>query len=683
MSRIDLSRFFVVSLVGPSGWSGGFSYKLFATLNVVRASDNAVLPGADCGISSFLRMALGNFSRTVRAHRMIKFAPQVLVVSQLSRSQMAGVKGIYQVIVPSPERPGMPDCLMWVAMDRGVVAYVHQCWSGTPDEAEASMMEHLAHGWDEVDGAVQNSGWFPLPCAALDPDALEGEISSRLWEGEGVDLIRLAESQIQTARLYLAEFLDLLDPDAIGIWRNIWRNNRGVRLHVAACNLTITDCSRRTRYRQQAFSLYPWLAAYVCPEMPVSWSMRGRSEVGRSYSGDASWSILACIDRGDELISFLSKLLDIPAPALRRTRGLNLTALFKLEPQEFLPAFRSLAQMPGWKYLNEDGDKAMLGAHYWLQRLGFSGFKEDTSRLIWASPDKTLKKLFGAQRLRYEDLEEQGEEIGSESVSLVRDFVGSLVDGVVCEYGMGRLEAQRRVKQLLSKMGPRLLLEASDRWHERMRHHSDAALLYSDDAVSWLPLINMPLIIGQRLIVELANEYELMMEGAKMQHCVGSYANQCVRNGVRVFSIGDLDGNRLSTLALCPVFESGSPEEMFMMLEDDAEGNYGANADVRQVMLDHYCYESPAGTSGRDFFYRHLEHTARRNAQPEDACLEAAEQLRIMVNGSDYLETRRRIFEESIKACATPLSNDVDPFAGEIALEVINSLVGEGFSTLG
>jgi len=571
---------------------------------------------------------------------------------------------------------------MWVAMDRGVVAYVHQCWAGTPDEAEASMMEHLAHGWDEVDGAAQSSGWFPLPFATLDPDALENEISSRLWEGDGVDLIRLAASQIQTARLYLAEFLDLLDPDAVDIWRNIRRNNKGVMLHAAAYNLTITDCPRRTRYRQQAFSLYPWLAAYVCPEMPVSWSMQCRSEDGRSYSGDACRSILACIDRGDELIPFLSRLLDIPAPALRRTRGLNLTALFKLEPQEFLTAFRALSQMPGWKYLSEDGDKAMLGAHHWMQRLGFSGFKEDTPRLMWATPTKTLNKLFGMQRLRHEDLEEQGEEIGSESVSFVRDFVGALVDGVVCEYGMGRLKAHRRVKQLLAKMGPRLLLEASDRWHERMRHHSDAALISPDDAVSWLPLINMPLIINHRLIVELANEYELMMEGAKMQHCVGSYANQCMRNGVRVFSIGDLDGNRLSTLALCPVFESGSPEEMFMMSEDDAEGLYGLSADARQVMLDHYCYESPAGISGRDFFYRHLEHTARRNAQPEDDCLEAAEQLRIMVNGSDYLETRKRIFEETIKACATPLANDVDPTAGEIALEVINSLVGKPFQHL-
>lgn len=59
--------------------------------------------------------------------------------SKIVSSPLPGVAGLYQLIAPSSENHGQHDCLMWVAMPRGVVAYVHKDWSGIRHSAEVDL----------------------------------------------------------------------------------------------------------------------------------------------------------------------------------------------------------------------------------------------------------------------------------------------------------------------------------------------------------------------------------------------------------------------------------------------------------------------------------------------------------------------------------------------------------------
>lgn len=605
------------------------------------------------------------------------------VVSQLTRSPMAGVIALFQVIVPAPERPGTWDCLMWAALDKGVVAYLSKRWAGSADEADAAILEHFCQGVDylnEVDH--EGNGWEPMVYAPLDPEILEREISSRVWDSGAVNQLKLSSAGMQTASQYLTEFVDLLHHGALDIWQNLKSNNSSVHLHAAAYNLLHTDSPRFARYRQQAFGIYPWLAAYLYHELPVSWSTPRRPDLSLAFCGNKYWAILSCIDQGRELVAYLARMLGIPASAMRRTAGLYLTVLFNLEHEEFTAILQAICAQPGYKYLTKDGDIALLATHYWMLSLGLRGLGQTSVAQLWPNPARTMRALYGAQRQTLQDLEEQKDKVETQPNSAARDYLESLTDGLVCEYDMGRLKAKRRARRLFAECGPRMLLKASDRWHEKLRRLPGQKPESPETARAWIPIITAPIRLGQRWIVELSDENELWMEGYAMQHCVGSYANQCLHNAVRVFSLMDLDGQRVSTLALCPGNGSGTLEEMFILPMDQIEGFYGVDEAQRQVMLDQFFYESSPAAIQRDFTYRQLEHSAKRNTLPSEACMDAACELRVLVNGSDYLETRGKIFEECVRANATSLSGILEPTMGELALEVMRQLLTRQFQDL-
>lgn len=61
--------------------------------------------------------------------------------------------------------------------------------------------------------------------------------------------------------------------------------------------------------------------------------------------------------------------------------------------------------------------------------------------------------------------------------------------------------------------------------------------------------IDAPFLIQDHLFVELSNREALVEEGLSMQHCVSTYPCRCAK-GTRVFSIRNLENQRLATLAL-------------------------------------------------------------------------------------------------------------------------------------
>ncbi len=56
--------------------------------------------------------------------------------------------------------------------------------------------------------------------------------------------------------------------------------------------------------------------------------------------------------------------------------------------------------------------------------------------------------------------------------------------------------------------------------------------------------------IGDYQIVPLTSSWALRQEGYAMQHCVGGYVERCVAGLTRVFSVRDMQGHRIATVAL-------------------------------------------------------------------------------------------------------------------------------------
>ncbi|HMN13363.1 MAG TPA: hypothetical protein PKD55_13665, partial [Bellilinea sp.] len=592
--------------------------------------------------------------------------------SKTVSNPLPGVAGLYQLIVPSSENHGQHDCLMWVAMSRGAVAYVHRDWGGTAEAACQSILDHLGKGVDcvftEAHGA---EGWEPMVYAALDPDALEGEIFRRYWAG-GYDedndgWLGRSSAEIAQSRQNFTRFLGLLNTEAFGILKKIRANDKGMFPNVAAYNLIDCDDPRRSLYRRQAFAIFPWLARCLCHELPTEWINYRRYDDKMSFCGEQS-KVLACIDHGLKLIHFLSGHFDVPAAALRRTKGLHLTALFKLDRGEFQPMLKALSMKPGWKYLTREGDVALLAAHYWRSSLGLRGINERVIGELWEMPATALKRLTGYQKLPMSVLEKEQEELGFPAVSGVSDFLDALADGVAHQRRISSIKARRAVRRWAFKAGPKTLIRISEHWHEKMRRTKGITGGPSGKGISWTPLLDSPVRLGKRMFVELNDEVSLWQEGNAMGHCVGGYAQKCLPYGVRIFSIRDLDGNHISTLAMKPESDDDAIFDLLVLpLEPDAEADV-QDENRRQVMIDHYYYEMPSSVMNKTFSYVFMEHSGLRNEDPSMDCIDAAHLLRDLVNGDDYEPARQAIYEECFKANATPLDGEPDMTAGTLAL---------------
>lgn len=594
-----------------------------------------------------------------------------------------GVAGLYQLIAPSSENHGQHDCLMWVAMPRGVVAYVHKDWAGTAEAACQSMLEHLGEGADSIlNKASDAEVWEPMVCAALDPDALEGEIIRRYWDGnydESNDgWLGRSSAEIAQAKQNLTRFIGLLDAEAFGILKKLRTHDRGMFPNVAAYNLIVCEDPRRSHYRQQAFAIYPWLARYLCHELPTEWANCRRYDDKMSFCGEQS-KVFACIDQGLKLLRFLSAYFDLPVSALKRTKGLHLTALFKADRDDFQPMLKALSMQPGWKYLTREGDVALLAAHYWRISLGLGRINERVIGEMWEVPASTLKKLTGYQKLPMSELEKEQEDFGFPAVSGVRDFLDALADGVAHHRRISSIKARRTVRRWAFKTGPKTLTKISDHWHEKMRRTKGIAGDPSGKGIYWTPLLDSPIRLEKRMIVELNDEVSLWQEGNAMGHCVGGYAQKCLLYGVRIFSIRDLDGNHVSTLAMKPDSDDDALFDLLILpLDPDVEAEV-QDGSRRQVMIDRYYYEMPSLVMNKTFSYVFMEHSGPRNQDPSMDCIEATNTLLDLVNGDDCEPRRQAIYEECLKTNATPLGGESDMTAGALALGSLERFVGNPF----
>jgi hypothetical protein len=93
---------------------------------------------------------------------------------------------------------------------------------------------------------------------------------------------------------------------------------------------------------------------------------------------------------------------------------------------------------------------------------------------------------------------------------------------------------------------PNVLMEQVHAWHAVINNRRSDSV---DDNAFWEPCGVKPLSFKEDddhiAIVELLSYFELKQEGRKMRHCVGSYANSCIKKKCAIFSLRKYNGKDL------------------------------------------------------------------------------------------------------------------------------------------
>jgi hypothetical protein len=120
----------------------------------------------------------------------------------------------------------------------------------------------------------------------------------------------------------------------------------------------------------------------------------------------------------------------------------------------------------------------------------------------------------------------------------------------ICEPRLEAKEDYSMAKKILvnGRSVPRLL-ELSGRWHKNERR-MDAEVVEKTDPRCWPPLLESPIAYGELTAMSLCSPGDLGEEGARLEHCVGTYAAHCLYDGSHIISIRNKSGESLSTMEI-------------------------------------------------------------------------------------------------------------------------------------
>lgn len=110
------------------------------------------------------------------------------------------------------------------------------------------------------------------------------------------------------------------------------------------------------------------------------------------------------------------------------------------------------------------------------------------------------------------------------------------------------------IRQLFYETSVLKQVRASLRWHELQLQPADDDIVEdspdSRDLSKWPTPLDAPLKLGELHAHFLVTPGQLKDEGLRMQHCVGSYAYQCLFGGSNIVSFRDSRGRSISTAEL-------------------------------------------------------------------------------------------------------------------------------------
>lgn len=333
----------------------------------------------------------------------------------------------------------------------------------------------------------------------------------------------------------LRRFHAALDPEALACAGHaLLKNDEGIRHY----DYFIHANPNVQRNRRQAVRVYPWAVEMVIP-------------ISDDYG---IYRLRQNIDAGNPLIPLIAEYYGVTRRVLRYMVGKNyaligavwrgnlkvlLTLLDLLKPERYPRGADDWRHFNRWvkplyRFADLGSGVAPATLAGWLEELLREGYAAISSR-------------FAAQDITLGDIE------------AVPDLQRALLHwALAVNPGVG--EAQ--VHKAMASYGILRLAALSQRWHAAlarwMERDAPSATDENHEAMpAWPTFIDQPWPCGELRVVPLANLLLLKDEGQRMQHCVGTYASQCLFLGAHIFSIRDAGGIALSTAELRPRNENG------------------------------------------------------------------------------------------------------------------------------
>lgn len=395
----------------------------------------------------------------------------------------------------------------------------------------ATDLLHSRHGIpaeviDSPFGETCNWNVEPLVSSCL------AEESSNRKAGELAAFRRqLLDETHSSLRQRMDRFIAGLDAECIE------RLGNGESLRPSRYNYLAAGDARLRRNRRQAAQLFPWLLGNLL------WRDNLSTLAGR---------IRRSIDAGEPLIGELACRFNVSPSAIKAMKHCSLELL----NGSWHGDIRRLA----WALESITPEFRPRTPQAW-QRMG--GVVEAIERVTGASMDSQQNRLWlAAAAKRNFELPLIGDAAAlttglADMRNALREVLALRVSGHA-DWHAGWLNRNPAVASAIEQVIRRLLghiefarlLEIVRRWQDAFRRQiaADSEENALIRGLTWrAPLEEFR--TGDRVISPLLSAAELIEEGQKMEHCVGSYISDCRMGRLQIWSVRDTLGQRRSTLA--------------------------------------------------------------------------------------------------------------------------------------
>jgi hypothetical protein len=180
---------------------------------------------------------------------------------------------------------------------------------------------------------------------------------------------------------------------------------------------------------------------------------------------------------------------------------------------------------------------------------------QDISRIGWLA----AREKFAAMQAAPSDLHDIDDLLNE----IIGAIGGQLLPHVARRWGSERSDdpewraMREAVETLFFDLSVLKQIRTSLRWHQlQLLPHEEEALEETEDQLpqqrlgSWPAPLEAPMKLGGLYAHFLTTPAQLHHEGQRMEHCVGSYAQQCLFSGSNIVSLRRSDGRSLSTAEL-------------------------------------------------------------------------------------------------------------------------------------
>jgi hypothetical protein len=413
-------------------------------------------------------------------------------------------------------------------------------------------------------------------------------------------------------------FMEALDQEAIASTARCKKGKLTQLGDVAIYNYFASSNAVIRRNRLQAATAFPMLVPMLLNPVRA----KGWNDVMRSQTNKRTITrIAAAIDAGEPLFKTLADAFEVPVETIRWIVGKELPSGWMIDGQRMGWLFRMISWVaPEMRPANlHQFEQMMEAARAMSAPLQLVGGEQRCVSVLHDPRLALTMRRWLSERLAVDYSRvatEPTENQLTRDVADSRDFVEMLyLDlhahcDLLVTVGDEADALQRFVLDWARTCSLAQFLAMSRRWHESLLLRTGETIEDSSVPQSWPPVLAASVALGGRTIVELVDTASLVEEGRRLQHCVGTYSDLCMRRDGLLFSLRDAAGNPCSTLQL----RISDERPTVAIVQHRGSGNAAASEDCRkaadQLLALLNCHEFETPLRARQLFQRrqHLEH---------------------------------------------------------------------------